>query len=164
MNWDEINKDALQMRADHVAAIKAGHFRIGITGPPESGKSTLGETIGLRVQNTDNLLHLGWDAGIDEGVAWLSDPNLEVIEGAMLPYSLRRWLRANKTGAPLDRAIFLGGKFRKLSALQEGFGKAVRTVWEDIVPELEKRGVSIVDRGLVDPAEALFNDVFTTRI
>ena len=120
-------------------------FRIAITGPPSSGKTTIADAIGLDVRNTDDLIERGWDEAIEGVVDWLSDKDSEIIEGAIVPHALRRWMARYPAGKPVDRAVYLGSSWEELTDGQASFAKSIRTVWEDIQDDLKARGITIVD-------------------
>ena len=121
--------------------------RILVTGGPRVGKTTLARSIGalhgLPVRSTDDLIAThDWSAASSAVAAWLDDVGPWVIEGVAIPRSLRKWL-ATHDGAPAD-GIFIGRDPREArSAGQDAMAKGLETVWAEIAPELERRGVPI---------------------
>lgn len=127
-------------------------YRVAICGPPSSGKTTLASLFADNVRNTDALIEGGFDEAIDGAASWLSDPDMEIIEGAIVPHALRRWMRSNP-GRPVDRVIWLGKSHEELNQFQNAFGKGCRGVFEAIVPEMQARGITVIDRSEIGPVE-----------
>lgn len=103
--------------------ISTDRLRIGITGAPDSGKTTLAYKLAGElahhptVVSTDSYQHLGWSessakvaevlSGMVNDHAWSG-----IVEGVALPRALRKMLRAAPTVRPLDRLIILQGIYR----------------------------------------------------
>lgn len=72
-------------------------MRILITGPPQSGKSTLAmilsDVLEIPVYATDQLKDLEWSEASEAASRWLDDPGPWIIEGVMVPRALRKWRR-----------------------------------------------------------------------
>lgn len=120
-------------------------MRIAIAGSPQSGKTTLSKTLNQGAMHTDDYMHLGWSKNSDVVSCWFDNPLMEVIEGVTVPRALRKWLKYNDTGKPVDKVIYLNNPYPKLTKGQQTMAKGCRTVWNEIVPELLKRGVIIED-------------------
>jgi hypothetical protein len=122
--------------------------RVAICGWPRAGKTSLAALaaakIGVAPRSTDELLGThDWSAASAEASTWFDAPGPFVLEGVALPRSLRKWLRRNPTGKPCDVAVFLSSPFVALSEGQERMGKGCNTVWQEILPELLHRGVTL---------------------
>lgn len=117
--------------------------RIAIAGGPKTGKTRLAETYSGNIKHTDDLIRRGWERSSSLVCDWFDDVGVSVIEGVAVPRALRKWLRRNKVGAPVDRVIYLDRPYLKLTTRQFGMAKSCMTVWLEIVPILKKRGVGI---------------------
>lgn len=114
---------------------------IVICGAPRAGKTTLAETFDRTVMHTDDLITMGWSEA-SELIAtdWLRRPSPWVIEGVAAVRGLRKYLDffASK---PCDEVIYMPTPRLALSAGQAAMAKGVATIWAQIQPELERRGV-----------------------
>lgn len=85
---------------------------------------------------------MGWSEASAEVARWMAESGPWVIEGVATPRALRKWLKANPGAAtPADRIVWLDRPFEKLSPGQETMTKGVATVWREVLPELQRRGV-----------------------
>ena len=116
---------------------------IGITGGPNTGKTTLAQSMGGPCVHTDDFIGMGWSEA-SEHVASLFGGN-GLVEGVALPRALRKWLDANPNGRPLERLIVLSVPHVARNDGQERMAKGHDTVLNGILPELERRGV-VIDR------------------
>lgn len=133
-------------------------MRLAIAGGPRSGKTTLAgrvhegglaaETplalIGAPVHHTDDLIDLGWSEASEKATEWFGPGESHIVEGVAVPRGLRKWLKANDRGKPVDMVIWIDGAHEELSDGQERMAKGCLTVFEEIVPELLRRGCVIV--------------------
>lgn len=129
--------------------------RIVIAGVPRAGKTTralmdseiLAIAVGVcGVRHTDDLIASGADwSEISEIVAsrWFPLPGPWIIEGVAAVRALRKWLRANATGAPCDRVVWLGSPRVALTPGQAALAKGCMTVWREVRPELLARNVHV---------------------
>lgn len=118
--------------------------RIAIAGGPRAGKTTAAEGLHGCCVHTDSLIgDLEWSEASERVSEWFDDCTVDVIEGVAVPRALRKWLDRNPTGKPVDRVIYITGAKRTLTDGQARMSKACRTVWEQVLPELERRGVAI---------------------
>lgn len=102
------------------------------------------------VGHTDELIPLGWSKASETVIAWIDNPALDVIEGVTVLRGLRKWLRLNVTGKPCDKLIYLRGPFEELNRGQVAMTKGCRSVFRQIRPYLQKRGVVVEVRDKCD--------------
>jgi hypothetical protein len=95
------------------------------------------------VGHTDELTPLGWSKASETVVAWIDDPNLDVIEGVTTLRALRKWLRKNIAGRPCDKLVYLRGSFEELNRGQVAMTRGCWSVFQQIRPYLQERGVAI---------------------
>ena len=81
-------------------------MKVAITGGPKTGKTTLSAEY-EHVRHTDDLIHLGWSEASTAISLWFDDHEVQTIEGVAVPRALRKWLRANPSGKPCDRVIYM---------------------------------------------------------
>ncbi len=130
--------------------------RILITGPPGSGKSTLGEQLAaelhIPLRSTDDVIHLGWSNASLEVAGWLNAGSY-IIEGVAVPRALRKWqwLHPNMP-PPVDKVIWLSTPWKQLSDKQIAMGKGVVTVLDEIRWWLDKFKVEIEVRNAAKSA------------
>lgn len=122
--------------------------RVCIAGGPRTGKTTLArqqERIrNVPARHTDDTVPFGWSEASEAVSKWFDEPGPWIIEGVAVPRALRKWLDANPGDErPCDEAIFLDEEFEVLTPGQATMTKGVKTVWLEILPELERRGVVI---------------------
>ncbi len=122
-------------------------MKVAITGAPRSGKTTLANRIvgeshtPQTVSHTDDFKHLSWS---DQSLATATALNWnEVIEGTTVARGLRKWLKANPVGRPVDTLFYLPTPREQLTPGQAGMASGIDTVLREIVPELRARGVAI---------------------
>ena len=115
-----------------------------IAGGPRTGKTTLADSVSSsNVGHTDELIPLGWSKARGTVVAWIDDPNLDVIEGVTVLRGLRKWLRHSAVGKPCDKLVYLRGPFEELNPGQVAMTKGCWSVFQQIRPYLQKRGVVV---------------------
>ena len=126
-------------------------MRVAIAGVPRSGKTTLARTIAkewkVAIWQTDSLIGLGWSEASEAASLWFDDPGVRIIEGVAIPRALRKWLKRNPEGKPVDKIIYLSKPHVALSKGQRRMAKGCMTVWLEIVPELRRRGIEIQEYG-----------------
>ncbi len=131
-----------------------GADRIVIVGGPSTGKSTLAHrlTAPERVRCTDELVGvLEWSEASAEVARWFDEPGPYVIEGVATARALRKWLAAHPD-ASLDAVIVLTGRpFAELSKGQAAMSKGVATVWNEIVVDVLKRGIRVINAASPKP-------------
>lgn len=113
-----------------------------IAGVPRAGKTTLADELSKDVKHTDDLATLAWSEQSDKAQHWINTS--EVMEGTTVPRALRKWLANNPTGKPCDQIYWLDKEKVPLTLGQQRMAAGCRTVWNEIKPELIKRGVEIL--------------------
>lgn len=149
-NWvlDE-HAGTFKRLAEFEAATEPAPRRIVIAGGPRTGKSTLGQTLfrSMRIgslRQSDALIAThGWSDASLEASTWMTEPGPWIVEGVRSGHALRKWLAANPTGTPCDEVLFLDHPWVENTPGQAAMAKGCRTVFEEIRPELELRGVRI---------------------
>ena len=122
-----------------------------IAGGPRTGKTTLADSMSSsNVGHTDELIPLGWSKGSVTVVAWIDNPNLDVIEGVTVLRGLRKWLRLNDAGKPCDKLVYLRGPFEELNRGQAAMTRGCWSVFQQIRPYLQDRGVTVEVRDKCD--------------
>jgi hypothetical protein len=120
-----------------------------VAGGPRAGKSHLAERLSeltaTRRRGTDELVTLGWSEGSEAASHWFDEPGPWIVEGVAMSRALRKWLARNPTGAPADTIVHLNAPAAVRSRGQHVMALGCQTVWEDILPELQARGVHIID-------------------
>ncbi len=120
-------------------------MKIAITGAPRAGKTTLATKIGGDVLHTDDFKHLAWsDQSAAVAAALTGSQPGDVIEGTTVARGLRKWLRANPVGKPVDIVYYLPTAREALTAGQTSMAHGVETVLREIANDLMDRGVDIV--------------------
>lgn len=113
-----------------------------IVGGPKTGKTTLA---GKDATHTDDLGtdRKGWDERIDTIAAQIRGGK-GTIEGAVVPHALRRVLR-DDPNARFDHLSVevLNKPYGATSKGQQAMAKGIRSVWDEIAPQLRQRGATI---------------------
>ena len=118
--------------------------RICIAGGPQVGKTTLARELDPLAYSTDaRLLGLPWGIQSDAVVGMLAAEGPWVIEGVPVIRALRKWLRSHPEGQPCDTLYWRFESRGGRSGGQEALAKGCLAVYEEIRPELERRGVEI---------------------
>lgn len=117
-----------------------------IAGVPRAGKTTLADWVSLKtgfsVRHTDDLANLEWSDASLMASTWLDANGSFIVEGVAVPRALRKWL-ARATGKPADIVLWLDAPHVALSPGQARMAAGCRTVWNEILPEIERRGVRV---------------------
>lgn len=131
-------------------------MRIAICGAPRCGKSTfaskLARELGIDLFSTgkkalvatDNFIGVGWDnvpKCVMERLVELDD---WVLEGTQATRVLRHWYRTAPETLRLDRVYFFDRPWVVRNGGQNAMAKGVATIWREVRPELQRRGVPIV--------------------
>lgn len=138
--------------------------RIVIIGGPHTGKTTLANRLGAELgignvmHSTDDLIGLGWSEASEAASKWFSDQGDWIIEGVSTARALRKWLRANP-GRPLDAdVVVVRDAFTPLLPGQRSMTTGVYTVFNEIEPELKRRGARIQKLKTANGAINLFRN------
>lgn len=140
---------ARAMSLEMVAAL-ADHPRVVIVAGPRTGKGSISvrasERYGRPIRYGDALVgKLDWSPASEEVARWLDADGEWIVEGVVTVRAVRKWL-ASHDGAPPFAIIWLATPIQVQSAGQEAMSKGVRTVWSEILPELRRRGATIIER------------------
>ncbi len=118
--------------------------RVVVTGVPRSGKSRLARELDPDAFGTDEFWHLGMQkSDQSQAIREALDDGGPVMEGVMVVYGLRRWLRDNPTGAPVEKVVWLDTPLERYSPGQERMAEQLRKAWGDVREELKSRGVEV---------------------
>lgn len=120
---------------------------VAIIGGPKTGKTTLAGTMEpdeKSIRHSDDVSHLGWSKASEEVSEWFDDKDCKVIEGVAVVRALRKWLKRNPTGRPVDEIIFLTDPVVEQSERQAAMSKGCESVWNEIEFQLIGRGVRII--------------------
>lgn len=120
--------------------------RIAIAGGPRTGKTTAASTLPGAALHTDDVMRLGWSAASQEVSTWFDRPGDVVVEGVAVPRALRKWLKRNPVGMPVETVVLLAYPYETLTPGQSRMTKGHATVWSEIEPQLRARGVEILNR------------------
>lgn len=123
--------------------------RAVIIGGPKVGKTTYSRTMPGPVRHTDDIIGSfgddGWSKESEAVAGWFDLPGPWTVEGVTTARALRKWLAAHPTGKPCDVVVWLDRPDVEPTKGQDAMAKSVRTVFAEILPELERRGVRVVD-------------------
>lgn len=123
--------------------------RVVIVGGPRCGKTTLADKYGqlhagLPVYHSDDFKQLEWSRASDVLCHMMESMSGRwLFEGVAMVRALRKWLAKNPQGRPCEVVMCLWRPFEGLSPGQASMAKGVRTVFDEIRPELVRRGVKI---------------------
>lgn len=120
--------------------------RIIVAGGPRVGKTTLARRLsadGRPVRRSDEVIDLGWSEASERVATWLDAPGPWVVEGVAVARAVRKWLATHPTGTPADVVHWSNVARAKRSAGQETMAKGCETVWREVLPELQRRGVRV---------------------
>lgn len=121
-----------------------------ICGSPKAGKTTRAKELLLTAAPGTFLWHLdtliashAWSEQSDVACAYLDSPIPWIVEGCAAVRALRKWLARNPQGKPCDTIVRLTEPRIELTKGQETLRKGERTIWLEIAPQLELRGVHV---------------------
>lgn len=143
--------DERRAASDALVDALAEHPRVVIAGGPRTGKSTVavraGERHGRAVKHADSLIgKLDWSEASKEVSQWVGESGEWIVEGVSAPRALRKWLDANPDKKLDATVVHFRDPVQIQSDGQRTMAKGVETVWQEILPELQRRGVTIIER------------------
>lgn len=120
--------------------------KIAIAGVPKAGKTTVAKILAedVEVRSTDDLIDLGWSEASQKASEMFDEDASFIMEGVAVARALRKWLKANPEGRPVDKVMWMGTPKVETTKGQNAMGKGVETVMREILPELKRRGVEVV--------------------
>ena len=122
-------------------------MKVCIAGGPQVGKTTLGKELGsngaMVLYSDEIVLGLDWSKQSEAVAAWLDAPAPWVIEGVPVIRALRKWLRTHPTGKPCDTLYWRFAARTTRTGGQETLAKGCLAVFQEVEPELRRRGVEI---------------------
>lgn len=123
--------------------------RLVLAGGPRAGKThlaaQLSEATATRRRGSDELLSLGWSESSEAASYWFDEPGSWIVEGVTMARALRKWLARNPEGMPADVIVHLGSPVTERNRGQHVMALGCETVWNEIRPELQARGVCLID-------------------
>lgn len=146
--------DVPEPAPEPATASAEGGPRILIGGGPRTGKTTLADHLdAANALHTDDLINQhDWSAVSHEvATVWMVEPGPWIIEGVATVRALRKRLEAlanDPTAKPCDLFVWLTEPKLNRTARQDSMAKGAQTVFDQIRPDLEARGVRIeIDPG-----------------
>lgn len=97
------------------------------------------------MRGSDDLKDLGWSESSLAASYWFDEPGVWLCEGVTMPRALRKWLARNTEGCPADLIVWLNEPVVARSRGQHVMALGCATVWEEIRPELVRRGQDILE-------------------
>lgn len=121
-------------RFDTLVDLVTRFERVAITGGPRTGKSFLAAQIHhLPVVHTDDFIDLGWDSVPAAVIAECRKHPRFVVEGVMVPRSLRGAKDGSLEGLQVDAVIWLDNTMAPQTPKQAAMGRGVATVFAEWV-------------------------------
>jgi len=140
-----VERLASSARADSYS--DPAQLRIGITGGPRAGKSTLAAALaarhGLGITHTDDVMHLGWSEASAHVAEGMLAARAGIFEGVAIARALRKAL-AMSLDRPLELLLVLRQTMRELTPGQAAMQRGHDSVLDPLLRELERRGVRVV--------------------
>lgn len=131
------------------AVLRAARYdRLVIAAGPRSGKTWLAEQLqsdGVPLHGSDELIDLGWSEASQKASEWFDADGPWIAEGVALPRALRKWLARGTRGKPADCIVWLGSPVVEQSPGQLAMARGCLTVWSEIRPHLDSRGVTLLE-------------------
>lgn len=112
--------------------------RVGVTGAPRCGKTTLCMDVDDRiVVHTDATMGEAWEDQPHQIIDMLKGVDRFLVEGVQVPRAMRK-------GLELDALLVLSKPYEKQNPRQVGMGKGVETVLKDWAKKNPDHGVEVV--------------------
>lgn len=100
----------------------------------------------MTLHHGEELKDHEWSAGSEIASRWLDEPAPWVCENVAMARALRKWLLRNPLGgSPADVIVNLKHPTADRLPGQEAMARGCETVWREILPELNRRGVTILE-------------------
>lgn len=118
-----------------------------VAGGPRAGKSHLSGRIarqGVKLHDGEELKGIEWSAGSELASRWLDEPGPWICENVAMARALRKWLLRNPTGRPADLIVNLRHPVAARVPGQVSMAAGCETVMREILPELRRRGVTVL--------------------
>ncbi len=93
---------------------------------------------------SDDLRHMEWSASSQYASEWFDSAGPWICEGVVMPRALRKWL-TRSAGVPADLVVWVNQEATHRVRGQHVMAKGCETVFNEIRPELERRGTLILD-------------------
>ncbi len=137
---------------------------IAIAGIPRSGKTTFAQQVAgytapaAQIFHTDHLQFLEWSQVSEIAADWFdleTGEKQRIIEGVTVIRALRKWLRSHEKAhekthekaRPCEQLYWLGEARMGLSRGQATLARGCATIFSEIRPQLEARGVVVKTPG-----------------
>lgn len=155
---DHAAMDARRSKTEALVDQLKDHRRVIIAAGPRTGKGTLStrasERFNRRVRYADSLIGKVPESEMsDEVVKWLNEPGDWIIEGVIGPRVIRKWLKQNPGKTPDFTVVHFRGPVQTQNDRHKAQHKGVETVWNQVLPELKRRGATIIERDADEPIE-----------
>jgi SPP1 gp7 family putative phage head morphogenesis protein len=126
----------------------ARRMRVAVVGGPRTGKSTaaraLADAHGLPLRHADDLIPLGWSRASEQLAHEIRLSDGGIFEGVAIARALRKLLEL-EPGQPLDAVVRMREPYAALTPGQAAMSAGHDRVLEAILPELELRGVRVLE-------------------
>jgi len=134
--------------ADAARRADARRMRVAVVGGPRTGKSTaaraLADAHGLPLRHADDLIPLGWSRASEQLAHEIRLSDGGIFEGVAIARALRKLLEL-EPGQPLDAVVRMREPYAELTPGQAAMSAGHDRVLEAILPELERRGVRVLE-------------------
>ena len=139
-------------------------MRVAVVGGPRTGKTTaaraLADAHALPLRHADDLIPLGWSRASEQLAHEIRLSDGGIFEGVAIARALRKLLELDP-GQPLDAVVRLREPYAELTPGQAAMSAGHDRVLEEILPELERRGVRVLElpaQGLTARAALTFTE------